>query len=91
MTNYAQKKSEFLDSLEPDDFRNAGSFNQAEQIIDQLYKSLFNAVEKNENPQEFIIKAVTHLFRADSLAAGKAIELSKSYLEMMKGVALEIE
>lgn len=80
--NYQKQRADFLDNLLPDDFRNPGSFNQAGIIIDQLNKSLHRALSKEENPQEFIKKAVTHLFRENSLAVEKAISLSNAYLEM---------
>jgi len=78
MSNYQKQKMDFLDSLHPTDFRNGGSFNQAEIIIDELNNSVLN----KENPQEFIQKAVTHLFRQDSPAVEKAINLSRVFLEM---------
>ena len=74
---YQKQKNEFLDSLVPDDFRNPTSFNQAEIIIDQLNKSLKMA----QNREEFIDKAVKHLFRQGSPAVDRAINLSKIYLE----------
>ncbi len=80
--NYQQQKTAFLDSLQPSDFRNGGSFNQAEYIIDELNKAYFLATQKKENADEFIKKAVNNLFRNDSLAAQKAINLAKIYLEM---------
>lgn len=81
--DYAQKKADFLDELQPDDFRNGGSFNQAEQILDQLNQALLSHAIKNENPEEFIKKAVSHLFREGSPMVEKAIRLSQSYLEIM--------
>ncbi len=82
--HYIQQKKEFLDSLQPDDFRNGGSFNQAEMIIEELHKALHQAVLNHKNPQEFITKAVSHLFRENSPAVEKAISLSNLYLEMKK-------
>ena len=79
---YQQLKTDFLDNLLPDDFRNGGSFNQADMIIEQLNKALHNAVVRGENGEEYIKKAVTHLFREGSEAVEKAIELSRIYLEM---------
>ena len=81
---YQQKKSEFLDNLQPDDFRNGSSFNQAEIIIDQLNSALYNATLQQKNSTDFITKAVTHLFRQNSEAVPKAIELAQLYLEMKK-------
>jgi len=78
---YHQEKTNFLDSLQPDDFRNGGSFNQAEIIIDELNKALYRAVLNKENAEEFITKAVTHLFREGSPAVAKAINLSHSFLK----------
>lgn len=69
--NFEQKKKEFLDSLEPDDFRNAGSFNQAEFIIDELYR----VMQKKQNPEEFIKKSLSNLFRENSVASLKANDL----------------
>jgi|LauGreStaDraftv2_3_1035109.scaffolds.fasta_scaffold454784_2 hypothetical protein len=79
---YNQQKIDFLDSLQPDDFRNGGSFNQAEIIIDQLNSALYKAAISNVNKDEFITKAVTHLFRENSAAVKKAIDLATLYLEM---------
>ena len=83
-TNYQKQKAEFLDNLQPDDFRNAGSFNQAEIIIDQLNEALLRNAKNNKNSAEFIKKAVTHLFRADSLVVAQAINLSQIFLEENK-------
>ncbi len=85
MKNYTKQKIEFLDSLQPDDFRNGGSFNQAEIIIDELNEALYRAVLNKKNPEEFITKAVTHLFRENSSAVEKAINLSRSFLEIKFG------
>lgn len=68
---YQQKKLEFLDTLKPDDFRNGGSFNQAEEIIDELLQ----AAMTKKNPQEFIIKAASHLFRENSMVTQRLIKL----------------
>lgn len=76
---YQQQKREFLDSLLPDDFRNAATFNQAEFIIDQLNKSVIG----KKNPDEFIKKAITHLFREGSPAVDKAVNLYKTYIETL--------
>ncbi len=81
MQNYQQQKINFLDNLRPDDFRNGGSFNQAEFIIDELNKALYRAVLNKENPTEFITKAVTNLFRENSLAVAQAIKLAQLYLK----------
>lgn len=81
---YKNQKADFLDNLQPNDFRNGGSFNQAEIIIDELNKALHKAVLKEENAEEFITKALAHLFRTNSPAIPKAISLSRSYIEMRK-------
>lgn len=78
---YQQQKMDFLDSLQPDDFRNGGSFNQANDIIEQLNKALYRATLNKENPTEFITKAATHLFRENSPAVIKLINLAQVYLE----------
>jgi hypothetical protein len=75
IAKYRQQKMEFLDSLQPDDFRNGGSFNQAEIIIDELIEA---AITK-QNPQEFMAKALSHLFRENSAAVKKAIEFAEIY------------
>ena len=77
--NYQQQKTDFLDNLQPDDFRNGGSFNQAEAIIDQLNEAAHKALQNGENSEEFIRKAASHLFREDSAAIEKIINLSKAY------------
>ena len=82
LENYAKQKSIFLDNLQPDDFRNGASFNQAEIIIDELNLALYGAVQKQKDAAEFITKAVTHLFRENSVAVPAAIKLSQLYLEM---------
>ena len=79
--NYAQQKADFLDSLQPDDFRNGGSFNQAEIIIDQLNKEIHRAVISKESYEEFVKKAVTHLFRDGSSAVTRAINLAHAYAQ----------
>ena len=81
MANYQQQKMDFLDNLEPDDFRNGESFNQAEEIIDKLGEALYRAFLNKGNPEEFIQKAFEKLFRQDSEAVDKAINLAKIYLE----------
>lgn len=78
--NYQSQKTEFLDNLEPDDFRNGASFNQAEEILDNVLEALYNAVLKGKDAEEFINKAMNNLFRENSLARLKAIELARSFL-----------
>ncbi len=80
-TNYQQQKADFLDNLRPDDLRNGETFNQAEMIIDKLNEALYQAVINKKDPEEFIKKAMTNLFREDSLVTIKAINLSSSYLK----------
>jgi len=87
MANFKRQKANFLDELKPTDFRNGGSFNQAEIIIDQLNDSLYKAVLNKKNSEGFIKKAVEHLFRQDSSAVEKAIRLSQIYLEIKLGKA----
>lgn len=82
MEDYKRQKMDFLDSLQPNDFRNGGSFNQAEIIIDKLNESLLKAVINKKDGNDFINKAVNNLFRNDSPAIEKAINLSKTYLKM---------
>ncbi len=80
--NYQQQKADFLDSLQPDDLRNGESFNRLETIIDQLNEAFYQAVISKKDPEEFIKKAMANLFREDSLAITKAINLSNLYLKM---------
>ena len=81
MSQYQKIKAQFLDQLQPDDFRNPSSFNVAEKIIDQLNKSCFEKSLSNKAIDEFVSKAVFHLFRKDSQAAARAIEIAKIYLQ----------
>ncbi len=85
IANYYRQKTDFLDSLRPDDFRNGSSFNQAEIIIDQLNEGLYRATIKNENSAEFIQKAAKHLFRENSPMVAQAVNLSEIYLKMKFG------
>lgn len=80
--NYEQQKADFLDSLQPDDFRNGGSFNQAEIIFDELNHAFFQAIINQKNPEEFIAKALRHLFRENSPVIAKAISLANAYVAM---------
>lgn len=84
IAKYNQQKTDFLDNLQPDDFRNAGSFNQAEFIINQLNKAFYSAFINKENSAEFIKKAATNLFRENSPAISKIIDLANIYLEIQK-------
>ncbi len=79
---FRQAKSEFLDSLQPDDFRNGASFNQAEQIVDQLHKALLQHAKNHDNHEEFITKALANLFRENSAAKTKALDLAQLYLKL---------
>ena len=80
--NYKQQKADFLDGLQPDDLRNGGSFNQAEIIFDELNHAFLQATINQKNPQEFIAKALNHLFRENSPAIAKAISLANAYVAM---------
>lgn len=82
ITKYQQQKRDFLDSLQPDDFRNAASFNQVDFILEEINKSAIN----KKNPVEFFEKAVSHLFREGSPAVAKAINLFNAYSEMKKEI-----
>ncbi len=78
--NYEKQKADFLDSLQPDDFRNGDSFNQLEMIFDQLNAAFLQATIDKKNPQEFISKALKHLFRENSSAVAKALDLANFYV-----------
>ena len=56
--NYQKQKMEFLDSLQPDDFRNGGSFNQAEIIIDDLNKEIIEFLAEVEFSYQFLINFI---------------------------------
>ncbi len=79
---YKRQKIDFLDSLQPDDFRNGESFNQAEFIIDKINENAFRTALNKKDPQEFVLKALTHLFREDSEVVKKAVNLANIYLEL---------
>ncbi len=84
LDEYQKQKNYFLDNLQPNDFRNGASFNQAETIIDELYKAMHaHITKKNEDPEEFILKAAKHLFRDNSLAVEKMVNLAKLYLSAL--------
>ena len=79
-STYQQQKMNFLDNLQPDDFRNGESFNQAEVIIDNINEALRQAIINKKNSGDFITKSLARLFREDSLAIEKAMILSEVYL-----------
>ena len=79
---YRQERIDFLDNLQPDDFRNGGSFNQAEIIIEELNKALYRAALNKENTTDFMTKAAKNLFRENSPAVEKVINLANIYLAM---------
>lgn len=80
--NYKQQKMDFLDSLQPNDFRNPASFNQIEMIIEQLNQALDRVAINKGNSEKFINKVMANLFRADSSARLKAINLLNAYLQI---------
>ena len=79
--NYYSQKMQFLDSLEPNDLRNGESFNLVEQIIDNLNAAFHQHFLEKKDHQEFIRKAMENLFREDSVAIKKAIDLADVYLQ----------
>ncbi len=79
---FQKQKNDFLDNLQPDDFRNGASFNSAEEIIDQLHKALLQHAKNHDNHQEFIAKALSNLFRENSPAKATALDLANLYLEV---------
>lgn len=79
---YQEQKMDFLDSLQPYELRNGESFNQLEMIIDNINQAFYRAFLNKENHEEFIKKAFTNLFREESPAIEKAIDLAKFYLKM---------
>lgn len=81
-TIYHQQKIDFLDTLQPDDLRNGESFNQAENIIDNINEALYRAVLKGENAEQFITKATENFFRENSQAQKKSIDLAYTYLKI---------
>ena len=82
VVEYRRQKMEFLDQLQPDDFRNGESFNQAGDIIDQINQSLYSKMTSGVDIEEFIHKAMNGLLRQKSQALPKAINLAQSYIKM---------
>ncbi len=80
--NYKQQKMDFLDSLEPDDFRNGENFNLAEKIINQINEAYYKKSLNGEDALEFINKAFLNLFRENSKAIIRAIEVSNYYVKI---------
>lgn len=77
MSKYKEEKSQILDSLQPDDFRNPASFNQVEEIIDQLVES----AKKSLDPTQFIKKAVDGLLRENAPAKQSLVDLLNKSLD----------
>ena len=50
-------------------------------IINKIHKSLHQAILNNKDPEEYIEKSFSNLFRENSDALQKAKVLSKLYLE----------
>ena len=51
-------------------------------IIDNINQAFYRAFLNKENHEEFIKKAFTNLFREESPAIEKAIDLAEFYLKM---------
>ncbi len=81
---------DFLDNLQPDDLRNGESFNQLETIIENINKALINNIISGKNPSEFINKSLNNLFRENSSAKAKAINLANFYLQI-KQIDFEVK
>ncbi len=77
---YYQQKINFLDELQPDDLRNGESFNQLETIIDNINQAFYIKTTTNNNPNDFLNKSLTTLFRENSPAIQKAAQLAQVYL-----------
>jgi hypothetical protein len=84
MQEYYQQKMEFLDSLQPDDLRNAESFNQLETIIDKINQAFLIRTTNKNNPDNFLNKSLNALFRENSFAIKKAKVLAGVYLKENK-------
>jgi len=78
---YQLQKSDFLDNLQPDDFRNGTSFNQAHIIISELQNAVDAVLTKGGDSREFILKASLRLFREDSKAVSELVALFEVYLQ----------
>ena len=78
---YQKHKMIFLDNLQPDDLRNGESFNQAEEIIDNINQALHVAILSKKDRREFINKALSNFFRENSPAQQKARDLADIYLK----------
>lgn len=69
--DHQKQKAEFLDSLQPDDLRNPASFNLITEIIEEI----FSAAKHKNDPQEFVVKAASNLFRERSEMVEKMVKL----------------
>lgn len=74
---YQKEKLQIIDAMQPDDFRNPASFNQVEEIIDQLAKS----AKTNLDPKQFIKKAVDGLLRENAPAKRSLVDLLNRTLD----------
>ena len=75
-------KYQFLDSLQPDDFRNPSSFNMAEKIVDNILIGYAKAQDK----EDFIVSAANNLFRDGCEARANLINLIKKMIDEVKEV-----
>jgi hypothetical protein len=83
--NYHQQKMNFLDEIHPDDLRNGESFNQLEQIIDNINQAFHTKTTTSDNSNIFLTKSLATLFRENSPAIDKSEELAQVYLQEKLG------
>lgn len=79
---YNNRKENFLDSLQPDDFRNGESFNKTEIIIDKINEAFHQNTINGKAAEELLDKALSNLFREGSQSAKEAKILAQSYLAL---------
>ncbi|MFT6332398.1 MAG: hypothetical protein ACJAW3_000733 [Lentimonas sp.] len=79
---YRKKRNEFLDEVLPDDLINGENFNQLGEIIDKINASYMNHKINQTNSDEFIKKATKSLFREDSSAIKKLINLVNIFADI---------
>ncbi|MFT5703835.1 MAG: hypothetical protein ACI9TO_001214 [Rickettsiales bacterium] len=76
---YQKNKSEFLDKATIDDLINGNNFNQLGEIIDRINVSYANHKINQSDPDEFIKSAAQGLFRENSSAIQKLIDLAEIF------------
>ena len=78
---YQKRKADFLDFLQPHEFRNGESFNQLGTIIDKINEAFYQNTLNGKNAEELLNKSISSLFRENSPSAKDAKELAMFYLK----------